>query len=321
MAHEVGLKDADSLQGENETQAGSQIHVEWTEEHEDILIEWADKAMCYRWLHSKAHHKYAKANAWFTIPVIIMSTTTGTANFAQERFPDNVKPWASMGIGAVNIFAGILTTIQQFLKISELNEAHRVASIAWDKFYRNTKVELAKSPIERTPVIQLLKHAKEEFERLMETSPSISDEIIKAFNDTFAAGVNKLDSIDQESLSARQRAYLDLKKPEICDTIETTRKTVYDRAKHEAMKPAATTITAIGLARKAVAVKQKQDKIEAIIRRFQETRNRLPTNQEICDELDGEVALDFVKDFVEKHSKAAVENVVEMTSPTGDENV
>jgi len=155
----------------------------------------------------------------------------------------------------------------------------------------------------------------------METSPSISDEIIKAFNDTFAAGVNKLDSIDQESLSARQRAYLDLKKPEICDTIETTRKTVYDRAKHEAMKPAATTITAIGLARKAVAVKQKQDKIEAIIRRFQETRNRLPTNQEICDELDGEVALDFVKDFVEKHSKAAVENVVEMTSPTGDENV
>ena len=54
-----------------------------------------------------------------------------------------------MAIGAVNIFAGILTTIAQFLKIGELNEAHRVASIAWDKFYRNTKVELAKSPAEK----------------------------------------------------------------------------------------------------------------------------------------------------------------------------
>jgi len=28
--------------------------LEWTPEHECILIEWADKAMCYRWLHSKA---------------------------------------------------------------------------------------------------------------------------------------------------------------------------------------------------------------------------------------------------------------------------
>ena len=28
-------------------------------------------------------------NTWFTIPVIIMSTLTGTANFAQDKFPDN----------------------------------------------------------------------------------------------------------------------------------------------------------------------------------------------------------------------------------------
>ena len=50
--------------------------VEWTSDHEQILVEWADKAMCYRWLHSKAHQSFAKANAWFTIPVIIMSTST-----------------------------------------------------------------------------------------------------------------------------------------------------------------------------------------------------------------------------------------------------
>ena len=60
---------------------------------------------------------------WFTIPVIIMSTT-GTANFAQERLPEDYRSYAAMGIGAVNIFAGILTTIAQFLKIGELNEAH-----------------------------------------------------------------------------------------------------------------------------------------------------------------------------------------------------
>ena len=118
---------------------------DWKKEHETILIEWADKAMCYRWLHARSHQAYSKTNAWFTIPVIIMSTLTGTANFAQDRFPPDIRPLAQMGIGAVNLFAGILTTIAQFLKIGELNEAHRVSSISWDKFYRNIKVELAKS--------------------------------------------------------------------------------------------------------------------------------------------------------------------------------
>ena len=53
-----------------------------------------------------------------------------------------------MIIGGVNIIAGIAITIQQFLKISELNEAHRVSSISWDKFHRKIKVEHAKSPTE-----------------------------------------------------------------------------------------------------------------------------------------------------------------------------
>ena len=32
-----------------------------------------------------------------------MSTVTGTANFAQDKFPDSIKQYATMGIGAINI--------------------------------------------------------------------------------------------------------------------------------------------------------------------------------------------------------------------------
>ena len=35
---------------------------EWKSEHESILVEWADKAMCYRWLHAKYHQSYSKTN-------------------------------------------------------------------------------------------------------------------------------------------------------------------------------------------------------------------------------------------------------------------
>ena len=137
--------------------------VKWTPEHEKILVEWADKAMCYRWLHSKANSMYSRLNAWYTIPVIVISTLTGTANFAQERVPVDFQQYFVMIVGGFNILAGIITTVQQFLKITQLNESHRVSSIAWDKFYRNIKIEVSKHPDERLHVEQMIKICKEEF--------------------------------------------------------------------------------------------------------------------------------------------------------------
>jgi hypothetical protein len=180
--------------------------IEWTIDHEDILIEWADKAMCFRWLHSRAHALYSKLNYNYTIPVIVISTLTGTANFAQDRVPVAYQGYFVMIVGGFNILAGIITTIQQFLKITQLNEAHRVSGIAWDKFYRNIKIELARHPDERMHVNQMLKMCKEEFDRLMETSPNIPDEIIAEFKNKFK------DSLEYE----------DIIKPEICDKLIST---------------------------------------------------------------------------------------------------
>jgi hypothetical protein len=185
------------------------FNVDWTPEHETILVEWADKAMCYRWLHARSNVMYNKLNTWYTIPVIIISTLTGTANFAQTRVPLAYQSLYVMIVGGFNILAGIITTIQQFLKVTQLNEAHRVASIAWDKFYRNIKIELAKHPDERMPVTQMIKISKEEFDRLMETSPNIPAEIITMFKYEF-----------------KDEIYMDPKakiiKPEICDVLIST---------------------------------------------------------------------------------------------------
>lgn len=287
-----------------EMKTKSQPHTEWTREHEAILVEWADKAMCFRWLHAKAHQIYAKMLMWFTIPVIIMSTTTGTANFAQDKIPLAYRSYAAMLIGAVNIFAGILTTIQQFLKVSELNEAHRVASISWDKFYRNTKVELSKSPNERIPVLQLLKSSKDEFDRLMETSPTISSAIIDEFKTTFSDGITKIKGkLDRESLSSRQSAYLDLIKPEICDAIETTANSIYKHPDVSVTKDKKHTMSALQLARSAVALKEKQDKIEKIITVWNDKYKKKPTTQEIMDELDGAVAIQVVENYIDQQEK------------------
>ena len=187
----------------------SKRKTEWTPDHETILVEWADKAMCYRWLHTRANAMYNTLNAFYTVPVIIISTLTGTANFAQDRVPSDYQGLFVMVVGAFNILAGIISTIQQFLKITQLNESHRVSSIAWDKFYRNIKIELAKHPVERMSATQMIKMSKEEYDRLMETSPNIPAEIIALFKTSFQNSDN----------------YEDIIKPEICDVLVSTEKT------------------------------------------------------------------------------------------------
>lgn len=189
--------------------------VEWSPENEDIMIEWCDVAQCYKWLNTQAYAKYSYRHAWFTIPAITLSTISGTASFAQASLPLEYQSFAPMVIGTINIFIGILTTIQQYLKISELNEAHRVAAISWDKFARNIRIELAKRPEERMDAGQFLKISRQEFDRLMETSPMVGPDIIKQFNDTFKG----------EEGSVERRHFDALKKPDICNILISANET------------------------------------------------------------------------------------------------
>ena len=249
----------------------------WTKEHEKILIDWGDKAMCYRWLHAKSHNIYTKTNTYFTIPVIIMSTLTGTANFAQDRVPENLRGYYYMTIGFVNILAGIIKTIQQFLKITELNEAHRVSSISWDKFYRKIRVELAKPPHERQGVYDFLKSCTEEFDRLMETSPTIDKQVIQLFNTTFNPK-----NVDSE----KKKIFEQLKKPEICDTLESIELVVYKPDETETRNTnykqlVNDVLLNINQVSQEDALAMKHKIIEQFIDNFKKEMTRRPTKQEI----------------------------------------
>ena len=157
----------------------------WKEEDENLLKQWSDKAQCYQWLHNKGREIYQKKNTWFSIPVIIISTLTGTANFAQDRFSEDAKPFVAIAIGSLSIIAGIISTIYQFLKISEINEGHRIAVLSWGKFHRNLETELTRHPLDRMKPNELLNLSKEEFNRLIEISPPIDKGILKLFNSRF----------------------------------------------------------------------------------------------------------------------------------------
>jgi hypothetical protein len=188
----------------------------WKEEEELILKRWADHALCYEWLHLKCRQIFKRRNTWFSIPVIIISTICGTANFAQDRFDEEHKEMVVVSIGCLSLIAGIITTIYNFLQVSELNEGHRVATMSWGKYHNNLKTELSKHPLDRADPKLALKMYKEEYERLLEISPEILKKIIKLFKSKFKKNdlilkpdiVNKLKGTKIYTMSEEEREYM-----------------------------------------------------------------------------------------------------------------
>lgn len=309
--------------------------------------------MCYRWLHSKNTDKYKKLNAFFTVPVIIMSTLTGTANFAYERVPQDMQSYYSMIVGGINILAGIITTIQNFLKISELNESHRVASISWDKFHRKIKLEIAKSPEERSDVDIFLKNCSEEFDRLTETSPDIDESVLKMFKSTFEGKLSMLQhvkdffnnkiKVDSQGeivpISDKQKAFKNISKPNIYDSLESVRNSVYNST-NQANANTQTRQSDISASnvvvspqkiithdtsykiREIVKLKKeldsKEKKINDFCEEFFKLYSRYPTEEEIIDNLENEqenITKSIITNWITKNKDKNREKII------GDENV
>lgn len=178
----------------------------WSKEQERLMSEWSDIAMCYRWIHDKSEKFYHSKALWINLPVIVLTTLGGTANFGiQSVFSDDTsKQYASFAIGGISLFAGLLTTVGNYLRYAQLEESHRVASIAWGKFQRLIAVELALNPLERMDSLDFLKICRSDLDRLIEQSPPIPEDSIQLFEQRFSDIQN-------------------LKKPDICGALEHTR--------------------------------------------------------------------------------------------------
>ena len=159
----------------------------WTHECESLLAEWSEKASCFRWLHARCEKRYRTRYYAFAIPVIILSTLTGFANVGMSEFlRDDAKPMASAIVGGVNLLAGVLGTLQSFLKVAETMESHRASGVAWSKLGRNISIELALDPARRAPAADFLAASRAEYDRLTEQSPAIDDSVIAMFKARFS---------------------------------------------------------------------------------------------------------------------------------------
>jgi hypothetical protein len=160
------------------------INVEWDENSESILCRWCDHAKCYYWLSYNAHQYYYKIQSLISLPIMTFSTILGAASFANiSTFSTTMQLYLPLIVGGVNIYIGILTTYQQYFKISENNESFRLCAKSWDKFNREIELELSKQPKQRKVCGLFLKKIYEDYERLIDTTPNFPTFIIDKFKE------------------------------------------------------------------------------------------------------------------------------------------
>jgi len=158
----------------------------WNDQHETILRQWGEASGCYRYMHHRAFLMYKRLSMRFTLPVIVLSTLTGTANFAQEQFPTSVRSMVPSVIGGLNLIAGLIATIMQFLKINELMENHKAAALSYGLLSRNIRLTLALAREERnSDGLDFVNNCKTEYDRLIEQSPAVPTTILTEFDEEY----------------------------------------------------------------------------------------------------------------------------------------
>jgi hypothetical protein len=161
-----------------------QSEISWNKELEDLIAQEGEKCAGLAWLYTEAERYYSKANTSIALPVIVLSTVTGFISGSSQMIFSNPDT-SSIGIGAVSLFTGVLSTLGSYFSWAKKTEGCRISALQYGKLQKFIAIEMTLPKVERIRARDMLKMIRETAERLMETSPAVPPHIITKYNETF----------------------------------------------------------------------------------------------------------------------------------------
>lgn len=161
-------------------------HIHWSVQLEDLIAQEGEKCRGLAWIHQHAEQEAGKKNNYIMLPVIVLSTLSGTASVGSSAlFGTDNSGISSIVIGLVSISVGILNTVNSYFAYAKKSEAHRIAYLHYSKLFTWVSVELSLPRNERMDAEEMLKQLRGEMERLAETTPSPPQHILDQFSKQF----------------------------------------------------------------------------------------------------------------------------------------
>ena len=186
---DLEIDEISALEGVRLTRIKKKINSSsWSNELEDLMRSWGEKAAGNREMHDNAASKWRKFSNKLYIPILFMTTVTGVSNFSVASTLHYELIMYVMG--TLNILCAFLTGILKFYKPDKKAENHATTARSFGSFYRNVTLELGMSREERSSSDELAKWAKNEYDRMQQNAPPLSKAIINEFIKTHPNQVN-----------------------------------------------------------------------------------------------------------------------------------
>lgn len=154
-----------------------------------ILKGWELETNANHLLHEKSSEYYSRLNFYFMIPIIILSSSTGTLgllNAGETQFAIvNDVNIISIFIGLFGFVTAILTTIHNFLNIQKLEANHNNHAIEYSKISKEIKMHIYLSETDvsvYSNIAEYIKQCKTKIDKLIESAPTIPSHVESSLN-------------------------------------------------------------------------------------------------------------------------------------------
>lgn len=159
----------------------------WTENMENLMKSWGEKAAGLRFMHNAAAGSWKKFSNKLTLFGITISAVGSALSLAATSIEEEETKNAIMyGVGAMGLTASFVQTLKKFYNAEEKSAEHNAIAKQFGSFYRYMTLQLGMSPEDRRPADQLSEWALKEYERLQQDAPNIGGDSIALYKATFS---------------------------------------------------------------------------------------------------------------------------------------
>lgn len=154
---------------------------EWSDEVENILKSISEKAQIWRILNINSHTHFKYKYYCLMIPVIILSSITGSLNLALGSLNSQNDTIINLTIGFFGIIISILSTLNNMFSFQKRKDEHYRYSKEWYKIYRLITNQLSLERNKRNNVNMFFNFIINQVENIFENQPNIRKQTINKF--------------------------------------------------------------------------------------------------------------------------------------------
>lgn len=167
----------------------------WTNELEDLMKAWGEKAAGYRELHLKSAQVWSQRSNNMYLPLMLFTTLGGITTFSSLGSETNIYLMAVLG--GLNVSSALLASITKYYKPDEKAMNHKQIARSFGSFYRKIMLQLSMSREERQPADILTDWASTEYDRLQKDAPSVLNGVVEEYKLKHKDDPNKPDIVTE----------------------------------------------------------------------------------------------------------------------------